>query len=402
MEAKTASRAALREQVEHPIIDSDGHTVEFMPLFYDYLREVGGPKLVERHQKGGAFSFGSRLQRWYELSPDGRRQHRITRPAWWVPTARTLDRATVAFPKLLYERLDEIGLDYTVLYPTVGRSPTYFIEDDELRRAACRAYNKMYAEECSEYKDRIEPAATIPMHTPAEAVEELEYAVKTLGMKVVVMSSHIKRPVPKTAEQGQADEYWFDNFGIDSEYDYDSVWAKCVELGVAPTFHVGCQGIGFRTSISNYMYNHIGHFAASGEAICKALFFGGVTHRFPTLKFAFLEGGVAWACSLLCDLVGHWEKRNGKAVQNYNPAQLNRDDFVELCRRYGGKRVEGRLEALMEGRSFFGMFESNQEDPAMLDEFAACGIQKKEDIRQLFVPNFYFGCEADDPTKGLR
>ena len=52
----------------------------------------------------------------------------------------------------------------------------------------------------------------------------------------------------------------------------------------------------------------------------------------------------------------------------------------------------------MEGRSFFGMFEPKHEDPAMLDEFAACGIQKKEDIRQLFVPNFYFGCEADDPT----
>ena len=33
----------------------------------------------------------------------------------------------------------------------------------------------------------------------------------------------------------------------------------------------------------------------------------------------------------------------------------------------------------------------------MLDEWAACRIEKAEDIRDLFIPNFYFGCEADDP-----
>jgi predicted TIM-barrel fold metal-dependent hydrolase len=81
-------------------------------------------------------------------------------------------------------------------------------------------------------------------------------------------------------------------FAIDSDYDYDPVWAKCVELGVAPSFNSPGTGIGFRGSISNFMYNHIGHFASTSEAVCKALFFGGVTRRFPTLKFAFQEGGV--------------------------------------------------------------------------------------------------------------
>ena len=31
------------------------------------------------------------------------------------------------------------------------------------------------------------------------------------------------------------------------------------------------------------------------------------------------------------------------------------------------------------------------------DDFAACAIESVEDIRELFVPRFYFGCEADDP-----
>ncbi len=36
--------------------------------------------------------------------------------------------------------------------------------------------------------------------------------------------------------------------------------------------------------------------------------------------------------------------------------------------------------------------------PENLDDFAACIITKKEDIYTLFVPNFFFGCESDDPT----
>ncbi len=37
------------------------------------------------------------------------------------------------------------------------------------------------------------------------------------------------------------------------------------------------------------------------------------------------------------------------------------------------------------------------EDPSTLDEWAACHITRAEDIRDLFVPRFFFGCEADDP-----
>ena len=37
------------------------------------------------------------------------------------------------------------------------------------------------------------------------------------------------------------------------------------------------------------------------------------------------------------------------------------------------------------------------EDLATLDEFAPCKINDKRQIKDLFVPNFYFECEADDP-----
>jgi hypothetical protein len=35
--------------------------------------------------------------------------------------------------------------------------------------------------------------------------------------------------------------------------------------------------------------------------------------------------------------------------------------------------------------------------PDPLDEFAALGAKSLEELHDLFVPRFYFGCEADDP-----
>ena len=32
------------------------------------------------------------------------------------------------------------------------------------------------------------------------------------------------------------------------------------------------------------------------------------------------------------------------------------------------------------------------------DDYAACEISSLEELRDLFVPHFYFGCEADDPV----
>ena len=93
--------------------------------------------------------------------------------------------------------------------------------------------------------------------------------------------------------------YYIDSVGLDSTYDYDTLWAKAVELQVAVTMHGGGMGWPDRTSPSNFVYNHIGHFATAGHAAAKALLLGGVTQRFPRLNFAFLEGGVRGRASCI-------------------------------------------------------------------------------------------------------
>jgi len=127
-----------------------------------------------------------------------------------------------------------------------------------------RAYNIVSADYFSGLGDRLTPAAIIPMHTPDEAIAELEFATKQLGSKVGMFGR-----VPASAANDPDTArfaVWYDVLGLDSEYDYDPVWRKCVELGIAPTFHSASSNHGLRLSPTNFTYNHIGHFAAAGHA----------------------------------------------------------------------------------------------------------------------------------------
>ncbi len=390
--AHASKSAAVRARLDHPVIDADGHTVEFEPALQDHLKAIAGPDIIERYRtmlQGSA---------WYRLSPEERSDQRVTRPPWWaLPSQNTLDRATATLPRLLRERLDDMGVDFSILYPTMGLG-LIRLEDDELRQAVCRALNTFHAEIFKDHADRMTPAAAIPTNTPTEALAELDYAVGELGMKSIMINGVIRRPIPAAARAGGAPAnlaYWIDPLALDSAYDYDPVWAKCVELKVAPTAHSGGMGWGSRTSVNNYMYNHIGHFAAAGEAFCKAVFMGGVARRFPTLKFAFLECGAGWASNLYSDMVGHWKKRNRQAIQTYSPENLDQSMMRDLFERYGGDMVQDKLDTL---DASIARLARNREDPNALDDWAACGIEQVEDIRDVFVNNFYFGCEADDPT----
>jgi predicted TIM-barrel fold metal-dependent hydrolase len=395
--ASTSQSAAIRSRLKHPVIDSDGHMIEFEPGFLDYLKQVGGQAMVDRYRshERNTGSWG-KLFDWYRLTPEERQDQHATRSPWWaLPTKNTLDRATASLPKLLHERLDEIGIDFTVQYPSLGLAFPH-IENTELRQATCRAFNTFIADYFRPYADRMTPAACIPMHTPQEAIEELEYCVNTLGLKAIMMAGHVQRPIPaavrKDADVG-LHAFWIDNFCIDSAYDYDPVWAKCVALKVPPTFHSPGMGWGSRVT-SNYMYNHTGHFAAASDVVCKALFMAGVTRRFPALKFGFLESGVGWAVDLYAGMIARWEKRNPGALEHYDPANLNAELFLDLHRRYGDAIVQSKLDSLSKHRGFLA---GGHEDPATLDDWARCEITTAQDIKDLFVPNFYFGCEADDP-----
>ena len=387
----------LRVDIGHPVVDADGHWLEYGPVVRSAMEKIGGKAATRAMDING-----SRVGNSLRMTVAERREANIAQEAFWgSPTKNTRDRATAMMPRLLYERLDEFGIDFAILYPTMGLGLPR-VNDEEARVAACRAFNIYCAELFEPFKDRMTPAAVIPMHSPEEALGELDHAVNELGLKVVMLNSLIDRPIEKVVKERPDSSdlvSWLDTFGIDSQHDYDVVWKKCQELGVSPTFHRGSRGKFFRLSVSNFCYNHIGHFAAASEAVCKSLFLGGVTRRFPDLNFAFLEGGVGFAVLLYADLINHWEIRNGEALNFTDPAELDLNLLQELATEYANEATQ---VALAEGRGV-----STKNGPTttgglnQLDDYAACEISHKSDIKTLFADRFYFGCEADDVTNAL-
>ena len=400
--------AEIHDGLKHPVIDGDGHWMESIPIFLEYLSEVGGAKSVDQMR-----ALWRGRDAWYRATPQERQHSRLRRAIWWGVTSNTLDKATALLPALLNERLPELGIDFALIYPSFGLSINGMGQGD-LQLAAVRAYNMMTADMFAPFAARFAPVAIIPTHTPEEALEELDYVVKQRGYRAIMLRGNQERTIPSAAEEikdRQKAAWYVDTIALDSPYNYEPLWKRCVELGVAVTQHSGSGRWQDRSSISNFTYNHVGHFAESNHAFARGVFLGGLVRRYPSLNFGFMEGGVSWACQMCLDLIEHWEKRRRAGLQYPNATSVA--EMHQLIDRYGDSRLKTNTDALMNNLDAFRP-ECSLEELArpehVADDFEAAGIDSKEDVRAVFSGNFYFGCEADDratvwafdPRMGVR
>jgi predicted TIM-barrel fold metal-dependent hydrolase len=297
--------------------------------------------------------------------------------------------------------MEELGIDFAVLYPSFGLR-LLTIRDATVRRQMVRAQNTMLAELYRPYADRMTPVAAVPMHTPEEAVEELHHVVQQLGLKAVTMPPVVARPLPALPDAFPMARR-VDRFGIDSQYDYSPVWKACVDLGVAVTFHGG-QGFFYlpdgQESPTNFAANHIMAHAYLQLQVLKCLLFAGVPRRFPTLRFAFLEGGVGWACDLLHHFEEHWEKRGARAMKRLDPRLMDQDLYDRLLEKYGMPVPQRTADGLVWRTGTFQMSQTVPEIPEnaewVRDEFAESLIEHEDDLREIFENQLFFGCESDD------
>ncbi len=376
----------------YPVVDGDGHVVELMAVFGDFVRDHGHGALLD--------GMLNRRRAIEDLSMEERLEGGVLPHSWHVP-ADTEYYATVTSPKRYHERLGETGIDFAVLYPSMGIALLQLL-DDEQRVTLCRLYNEHMAEQFRPYTDRFTMAALVPMNTPGEAVAALEHA-HALGAKIGLIASHVHRPPPSAgwpADDPWADvripewetRGWVDTFGIDSPYDYDPVWAKAIELGMPLAAHTAGIGASDRASVSNFVFNQIGHFAASGGALAKSLFLGGVTERFPRLRLALLEGGAAIGVQIYVSLVTNWEKRGGSAMAGLDPENIDEHRLRELLVESDPRLAKYSADQLVRTRGRM---------TRVRDDFEAAKLSCVEDIRDRFCVNFAWGCEADDPLAGL-
>jgi len=383
--ARAASAAGIRAGLDHPVVDADGHVIEYWPAL--------DRALVAEGIEGGFAAFlqtanfdGSRT--WQQLTPEERLRQRAYRSPWWGFPNDARDLATATAPRLLHERLDELGIDLAVCYPSVGLQ-LMAQRDERMRRLGSRAYNRYVARLFEDVADRLIPVAVIPTVTPEEALEELDFAVSELGLRAAVIGGFAARRFDDASEHA----FWIDGLGLDSLYDYDPLWQRLVELGVVASFHSGSMGWSGRRSTTNFSYNHMGNFAGASEATAKSLFFGGVLHRFPALRAAFLEGGVAWAIQLLVGLAEHFEKRGPKGLLDRDPSRIDGALYDALLARHASE---------LEPAGDFGRrLPQLLATPDVVNDFEAAGIRGVDDISRQIALQCHFGCEADDPMAGL-
>ena len=277
----TTRAAEIRAGLSHPIIDADGHFVEVAPLLErgdaHVPRGDGRPRgcATATRRDTGLTDTSTVLADHAGAAGAGWK----AMPSWWGwATENTRDRATAHLPALLYERLDEIGIDFTILYPSMTLAYLE-VADDELIGLRCRAANRALAEPLRGLPRPHAPSARWSRcSTRSSRSTSSSTRCASSGFKTAVFAGHARGA--RSASDGA---YRLDTFGVDSAYDYDPLWAKCVELGVAPVFHSSLQSHRVTRSATSYVYNHIGGLAASHESLCKSLFLSGVTHRFPTL-----------------------------------------------------------------------------------------------------------------------
>ena len=170
------------------------------------------------------------------------------------------------------------------------------------------------------------------------------------------------------------------------------MWAKAIELGLPLAAHTAGIGASDRASISNFVYNQVGHFAAAGAALAKSLFLGGVLARFPQLRVAILEGGAAPGVESLIGLACDWEKRGGSAIAALDPKHLDVEFVHQLLVEADPRLAKYSAEQLVGQRSVM---------TRPRDDFEAAQVHSVADIRDQFCNAFAWGCEADDPLVGL-
>ncbi|WP_028997885.1 amidohydrolase family protein [Azohydromonas australica] len=179
----------------------------------------------------------------------------------------------MAGPKLtrIEQRLadmEAIGVDVQVISPSPNQY--YYWAEPELALEIVRLQNEHIAALCAEHPKRLAGLGTVALQHPQLACEQLEHAVKALGLKGVEISTSV-------------------NGRELSDPALAPFWAKAGELGALVFIHPFGSTLSERTS-THYLVNTIGQPLETTIALSH-LIFHGVLDAHPGLRIIAAHGG---------------------------------------------------------------------------------------------------------------
>lgn len=178
-----------------------------------------------------------------------------------------------AFPKLTdlalrLKDMDAMGVDLQVLSPAPNQY--YYWADPDLARELCRTINEHIASLVAQHPDRLLGLGSVALQHPELSLEQLEYAVRTLGLRGIEVSSQVN--------------------GLElADPRFERFWARAEELGCIVFLHPLGSSLGERLN-QHYLSNTIGQPLETAVAL-SYLIFGGTLDRYPGLKVVAAHGG---------------------------------------------------------------------------------------------------------------
>jgi aminocarboxymuconate-semialdehyde decarboxylase len=259
-------------------IDGDSH---YWPVrFIERVAHPGRGYVEIKEDNGKHVRFGERVPgKVATYYRDGKVVHSFKEGRWNLDIRR--------------EYMKKDGFDLQVLIPD-NRQLIYEL-DPELGRQLARAYNDTVAEDIAG-QDEFIGVAWVYLPDIEEAVRELRRAVQDLGLKAVKLSGG------------------YNNSDLDAEVLWP-LYEEIARLDVPILVHPGARVFEDQHShpwlIGSERYQGFPLFpTALGFPLtymvtAARLIFSGVLDRFPSLRFAFFEGGIGWVPWLMTTLDHH-------------------------------------------------------------------------------------------------
>jgi aminocarboxymuconate-semialdehyde decarboxylase len=218
------------------------------------------------------------------------------------------------------------------LIPNNG--PFYYDVEPKLALSVCRSYNNSIGRIVNMFPGKFIGLATLPLQDAQFAAQELERAVRELGLHAPVSYTSLN----------------------DNDIDAEELWPlyrKAEELDVPIIVHpvnTGPMAGGWRLT-RHYATRGYGFWSAMGNPIENSialanLMFGGVLDAFPKLRFCFMEGGGTQVPHLMDSLAAVYQ---GEGDYDRFKARPKREPLEYMDRLYFAIRpTETLLGVLVE------------------------------------------------------
>jgi aminocarboxymuconate-semialdehyde decarboxylase len=165
-------------------------------------------------------------------------------------------------------QMDAQGIDMEAL----SINPSWYALERDLVTKVIALQNEKLAELCARYPDRLVAYATVALQYPELAAQQLEHAVKKLGLRGAGIGGSV-----------QGEEL--------SDAKFHPFWQKAEELGVLVFMHPQRTGdLTNRLKGNGYLENTI-HNPLETTIALSHLIYEGTLDRFPGLKLCAAHGG---------------------------------------------------------------------------------------------------------------